>query len=122
MKKKKVVKKAVKKAKKKPVKKTAKKKVTQKAAKVPVVKKSEGKLIGQVTHYFPHVNAIAVKIRTGDLKLGDTVHIKGHTSDFKIQIVSMQLDHKSVGRGKKGDEVGIQAPERAREGDEVYKL
>lgn len=78
--------------------------------------------IGEVTHYFPHVNAAAVMILKGVIKVGDKIYIKGHTSDFKETIQSMQLDHAPIEEGKKGDEIGLLVKSRVRIGDSVYKL
>ena len=69
-----------------------------KAAKVKAAKVPEASLekIGEVTHYFPHVKAAAVLILKDGLKAGDSVYIKGHTTDFKEKVNSMQLDHVSI--------------------------
>jgi len=109
--------------------------LTRKAArsKKPSVRKSkvakaaakpamEGTCVGEVTHYFPHVNAAALKIKKGELKTGDLLYFKGHTTDFKQTIESMQIDHVPVQQAGRGAEVGIQVKERARQGDKVYKL
>jgi len=89
-KKKKAVKKAVKRkapkkvlkkkiVKKKPV---AKKKIIKKVkAKKPVIKKEKGNVIGTITHYFPKVNAAVIKLKA-PLVVGDTIKVKGHTTDF----------------------------------------
>ena len=78
--------------------------------------------IGFVTHYFGHVNVAAIKITAGELAVGDTVHIKGHTTDITCQVGSMQVEHQSVPLAKVGDGVGIQVPSHAREHDKVYKV
>ena len=135
--KKKAVKKKV--SKKKAVKKVAAKKVTKKTAKksskvskkplkkkiavlkVPARPKPAGKLIGVVTHFFPQVSVLAMKMKQGDLKPGDTIHVFGHTSDFKALVASIQLDHKPLAKAQKGQEIGIQVPSRVREGDVVYR-
>lgn len=77
--------------------------------------------IGIVEDYFAKISVIAVKLE-GELKVGDKIHIKGHTTDF-IQIVdSMQIEHQNVSFAKKGDNVGIKAEQKARKGDVVYKV
>jgi len=78
--------------------------------------------IGEVTHYFPHVNAAAVKIMKDALRVGDRICIKGHTTDFNEDVVSIQLDHASIAEGKKGQEIGLQVKERVRIGDTVYRI
>lgn len=75
--------------------------------------------IGDVTHYFGHIPAGIFKL-TGKLKRGDTVHVKGATTDFTQEVGSMQVDHKEVESAKKGKEVGVQIDQKVRDGDEVF--
>ena len=126
------VKKAVKKPAKKRVKKTAKKAARRKTLlkKKPAAKKrlvakkapkEEGKLIGSITHYFPHVQAAVIKLK-GPLAMGETVKIKGHTTDLTQLITSMQIDRVDISNAKKGDEIGLQVSSRVRQHDKVYKI
>ena len=78
--------------------------------------------IGEVTHYFPHVDAAAVKLLKSGLKVGDSIYIKGHTTDFKERVLSIQLDHAAIPEGKKGQEIGLLVKSRVRQGDKVYKI
>ncbi len=78
--------------------------------------------IGKVMHFFPKVGATGIEITSGDLKTGDTIHIKGHTSDFTQTIASMQVDNQAVDAAAVGDLIGIKTKERAREHDKVYKV
>ena len=78
--------------------------------------------MGRVTHYFPHVQAGVVKVTKGILALGDTVHFKGHTTDFKQQVTSLQLNHQPIQKAGKGQEVGLQVKSRVRQHDLVFKL
>ncbi len=78
--------------------------------------------IGRVTHYFGHINVAAIEITKQALSVGDTIHIKGHTSDFTQHVDSMQLDGKNVQRATVGQSVGIKVAEHAREHDTVYKV
>lgn len=77
--------------------------------------------IGKVTHYFGHIGVAAVDL-TGELKIGDAIHFKGHTTDFTQQVESMQIEHASVSNAKPGDKVGIKVKEHVREHDVVYKV
>lgn len=77
--------------------------------------------IGVVTHYFGHLGVAGITLTAGELSVGDTVHIRGHTSDFTTTIESMQIEHAAVQRAKKGDNIGIRVPDHAREHDKVYK-
>ncbi|MFH1190041.1 MAG: hypothetical protein V1682_05055 [Candidatus Omnitrophota bacterium] len=88
------------------------------------VKSPENKLekIGKVTHYFPHVNAAAVLVSKGGIAVGDKIYIKGHTTDFKENVRSIQLDHVSIEKGKKGQEIGLFVKSRVRIGDIIYRI
>jgi putative protease len=77
--------------------------------------------IGKVEDYFAHVGAVALKL-TAPLKVGDTIHIKGHTTDFTQEIESMQIEHKSVNEAKIGDDIGIIVQQRVRKHDKIYKV
>ena len=76
--------------------------------------------IGVISHYFDHINVAALEITDGELSVGDTIHIKGHTSDFTTTVDSMQIEHESVEKAKKGDSIGIKVYEKAREHDKFF--
>ncbi len=78
--------------------------------------------IGTVTHYFGHINVAAMKITDGELRVGDTIHIKGHTSDFTLTVDSIEKEHESIDVARPGDVVGLKVNEHAREHDEVLKV
>ncbi|MBU4376720.1 MAG: hypothetical protein KKD29_04485 [Candidatus Omnitrophica bacterium] len=99
-----------------------KKRKVKKAIKKVSIPLEEGTLIGKVTHYFPHVKAGAILIGKGQLVLGDIIRVKGHTSDFKQKIMSMQIDRVSVEKASKGQEIGILVKARVRIHDKVYKI
>jgi len=108
------------------IKKIAKKRPAAKKTKAKA-KKPEGleaslEKVGEVTHYFPHVKAAAVKLLKSGLKVGDHIYIKGHTTEFKERVLSIQLDHATIPQGKKGQEIGLLVKSRVRQGDKVYKI
>lgn len=125
--------------KKKPLRKTVKKKAPKKKAPVkkkPSMKKAasvkisaaatktpkeKGIVVGKITHYFPHVNAGVIKLKA-PLSVGDTIKIKGHTTDLTETITSMQIDRAAVNSAKKGEEIGILVNSRVRQHDVVYKI
>ena len=76
--------------------------------------------IGKVTHYFGKAQVAAIRITDGQLSAGDTIHIKGHTSDFIQKVESMQIERVDVPSAKVGDEIGVRVIEHAREHDDVY--
>jgi len=78
--------------------------------------------IGTVTHYFGKIMVAAIELTDGDLKIGETIHIKGHTSDFTQKIEAMQIDRVDIQSAAKGQSIGIRVSEHARVGDEVYKV
>jgi putative protease len=78
--------------------------------------------IGRISHYFGKIQVAAIELTDGDLAIGDTIHIKGHTSDFTQTIESMQIDRADVPSASKGQSVGIRVSEHARVGDEVFKI
>jgi putative protease len=78
------------------------------------------KAIGIVTHYFPKVRAAVVKLKA-PLAVGDTVKIKGYTTDFTQVVTSMQIEHVPIQSAKKGQEIGLLVDSRVRQHDIVYK-
>ncbi|XOB41215.1 MAG: hypothetical protein ACKKMP_01560 [Candidatus Nealsonbacteria bacterium] len=81
----------------------------------------EGKLIGEVTHYFGKISVVVIKI-TDSLKVGDEIRIVGGETDFSQTVESMEVDHKKIEQAKSGDSVGLKIQEKARQGYKVYKL
>jgi len=77
--------------------------------------------IGMVSDFFARPVVAGIQL-IGDLKLGDKIHIKGHTTDLEIVITSMQINNVDVKEGKPGDAVGVKVPDRVRRGDKVYKV
>ena len=77
--------------------------------------------VGKVASYFTHVEAAAIELE-GDLKIGDTIHIKGHTTDFEQKIESMQIENEPAEEAKAGDSIGVKVEERVRRNDVVYKV
>ena len=77
--------------------------------------------IGVVTHYFSHLAVAIVQLETGNVRAGDVVHIKGHTSDFTQRVESMEIDHVHVSEVRPGQSFGLRVKEHAREHDVVYK-
>lgn len=118
---KKTVKRKVIRKKRLPARKTAKKTTAKKpTAEKKVAKKLGEGVLGVVTHYFPKVRAGVVKLKA-PLVLGDTVKIKGHTTDFTQNVTSMQINHVTIDKAKKGQEIGLLVDSRVRKHDIVYK-
>ena len=79
------------------------------------------KEIGTISTFFSHVGVAAIKL-SGKLKVGDKIHIKGHTTDFKQKVGSMQIEKKKVSEAKKGDHIGIKVEEKVRPNDKVFLM
>lgn len=78
--------------------------------------------VGIVIHYFSHLSVAIIRMERGSLREGDTVHIKGHTSDFRQRVESMEIDHVHMMRVGAKQEFGMRVVEHAREHDVVYKV
>jgi translation elongation factor EF-1alpha len=77
------------------------------------------KEIGTISTFFSHVGVAAIKL-SGKLKVGDKIHVKGHTTDFEQKVGSMQIENKKVSEAKKGDHIGIKVDEKVRPNDKVF--
>ena len=77
--------------------------------------------VGTVTHYFGKVQVGIVSL-TADIRIGHTLHFRGHGTDFQQAVTSMQIDHAAVETASAGTEVGIRVDQRVREGTEVYRI
>lgn len=82
-------------------------------------KEDLGKEIGKVAHYYTKIGVAVIEL-TDTLKVGDTIRIKGATSDFTQTVNSMQIEHKNVEKAKKKQSIGLKIEEQARQGDTVY--
>ena len=78
--------------------------------------------IGKITHYFSKINVGVIEVTNGVLQVGDTIHIKGHTTDFYQKIQSMQVEHSSVDTVKLGESAGMKVESPVREHDLVFKV
>jgi translation elongation factor EF-Tu-like GTPase len=76
--------------------------------------------IGHVSDFFARPVVAGITL-TGALKVGDKIHIKGHTTDLEMTVDSMQIDNANVAEGKDGDAIGVKVTDRVRAGDKVYK-
>jgi len=80
----------------------------------------EEKPIGEVTHYFDHINVMAVDL-SSNLAVGERIHVRGHTTDLVCTVDSMQVEHESVAEAGPGASVGIKVADKVRPGDHVYR-
>jgi translation initiation factor IF-2 len=78
--------------------------------------------IGVVTHYFDHVQVAVVKLSAGEIKVGDTLHFRGSTTELTETVASMEVDHQKVEHAAAGQEVAIKVLSRTRRNDKVFKV
>jgi translation initiation factor IF-2 len=79
-------------------------------------------LIGNVMLFFAKPCVAAIEITSGTLSVGDTIKIRGATTDFEQKIESMEIDRKPVASAGAGQSVGIKVKDRVRPHDKVFKL
>jgi hypothetical protein len=78
--------------------------------------------IGVVTHYYSHLSVATVRLESGTLRVGDVIHIRGHTTDFSQRVESLEINHAPAIEVGPGDDFGLKMTEHAREHDVVYKV
>ena len=78
--------------------------------------------VGNVKEYLAKVGVAGIVITEGHLSVGDTSHIRGHTTDLTQSVDSIQLEHVPLQRAEPGQLVGIKVRERVRPQDQVFKV
>jgi putative protease len=81
-----------------------------------------GERVGVVTHYYGHVSVAIVRLESGMLRVGDTIHIRGHTTNFSQRIQSMEVEHAPASEVGPNDDFGLKVIAHVREHDVVYKV
>ena len=77
--------------------------------------------VGRVMDCFAKIGVAGIDL-TAKLRVGDTIRIKGHTTDLEQSVESMQIDRDSVEEAGPGDKIGIKVNDRCRGGDHVYRV
>ena len=77
--------------------------------------------VGKVTHYFSKIGVAVIEVTEGSIKVGDEIRIKGHTTDFKQKVVSMQIEQDKIEIAEPGQSIGMKVNEPVRANDAVYK-
>ena len=80
-----------------------------------------GVRIGEVTHFYDKLS-VAVIALTDRLRVGDTIHILGRSTDFEQQVTSLQIEHQAVTEVGAGEEVALKVTQGVRPRDAVFKL
>lgn len=79
------------------------------------------KQVGKVSHYYDKLGVAIVDL-SAPLKVGDKIKFEGHGADFEQTVDSMEVEHESVEKAKKGDVVGLKVGSKVREGAMVLKV
>jgi putative protease len=79
------------------------------------------KRIGFVTHYYNNLGVAVLDLDDG-LKVGDTIHLSGYTTDFVQEVRSLEVDHRRIQAAGAGADVALKVDQRVRAGDAVYKV
>ncbi|WP_455285982.1 hypothetical protein [[Eubacterium] cellulosolvens] len=77
--------------------------------------------IGAIRHYYSKIGVAVIDL-TAKIAVGDTIRIKGTTTDFRQNVESMQIEHADVQNASAGQSIGLKAVDKVREGDLVYKV
>jgi len=77
--------------------------------------------IGRVDEYFAHIGVAGIAL-TEALRIGDTIRIRGHTTDLEEVVESIQIEHQSVPEARADDRIGVKVRDRCRPGDHVYRV
>src|SRR5262245_7389916 len=79
--------------------------------------------IGVITHYYSHLSVVTMPLEPGTtLRVGDVIHIRGHTTDFTQSVESREVNDGSVSEGGPHDDYGLKVVKHAREHDIVHKV
>lgn len=76
--------------------------------------------IGTIAHFFSKISVAVIELKA-PLSVGETIVIKGPTTDFEQVVESMQIEHENIQRAEAGQSIGLKVAERVKERDTVYK-
>lgn len=77
--------------------------------------------VGKVNHYFTKIGVAVIDVTGGSIKLGDEIHVKGHTTDFKQKVTSMQIEQDKIEMAEPGQSIGVKMDAPVRANDLVHK-
>jgi hypothetical protein len=89
---------------------------------LPAQPATPGERIGSVTHYYSHPSVATIRLESGTLRVGDVIHIRGHTTDFSQKVESLEVNHAPATEVGPNDDFGLKVVEHAREHDVVFKV
>ena len=76
--------------------------------------------IGRVSAYYSKIGVAAIEL-TATLSVGESIRVKGATTDFVTEITSMQIDLEAVESADAGASIGVLVPEKVRKNDAVFR-
>ncbi len=76
--------------------------------------------IGEVTHYYNKIGVGVIKLTKG-LSVNDQIRIKNNQGEFTQTVNSIQMEHESVKKAKKGQIIGLKVNQIVKKGDQVLK-
>lgn len=80
------------------------------------------KKVGKVKHYFDKIGVAAIVFES-KLSVGDKIKfVKNGKELFQQEVASIQKEHESITKVKKGDDVGMKVDQPVKEGTEIYKI
>ena len=79
------------------------------------------KLIGKITHVFPKINVVVLKL-DADLKVGEKISIEKDGQIIEQIVESLQVEHQNIKIAKSGTEAGMKVSKTVKEGSEVYRI
>ena len=77
------------------------------------------KEIGVIIKYYSKIGVAIIKL-SSVIKTGDTIALKGATTDFSQVVDSLQIDKESIQKAGAGKEVALKVKEKVRENDKVF--
>jgi translation initiation factor IF-2 len=78
--------------------------------------------VGTVNKYFDKIGVGMIQVTQGEISVGDTIHIKGNTTDLTVTVSSIQVQRQPVQTAKPGEEAGIKLDTKVRQNDKVFKV
>jgi hypothetical protein len=79
--------------------------------------------IGVVRHCYGHLPVAAIRLEPGaTLRVGDVIHIRGHTTDFTQKIESLEVNRAPVTEVGPNDNFGVKVAKHVFEHDVVFKV
>jgi hypothetical protein len=78
-------------------------------------------LAGTVINYYSKTGVASIKVKDS-LEVGNSVHIKGHTTNFDQKVESLQVRHKQVVRVSRDEIAGLKVNDYVRKHDCIYRM